>query len=60
MLSADRDWFYFFSDMQAFSFFNHSCTRAPEHVDLVAPVAHETYFPDQGLNPCPLHWKVDS
>ena len=26
---------------------------------LSCPVVHGT-FPDQGLNPCPLHWQVDS
>ena len=27
---------------------------------LVAPQHVGSYFPDQGLNLCPLHWKVDS
>ena len=27
---------------------------------LVAPRHMGSYFPDQGSNPCPLHWKADS
>ena len=30
------------------------------HAGLVAPRLVGSQFPDQGSNPCPLHWEVDS
>ena len=31
-----------------------------QHTGLVAPQHVGSQFPDQGSNPCPLHWKADS
>ena len=56
MLSADRDWFYFFSDMQAFSFFLfflsllHKSSRA---CGLSCPRGKWDLFPRPGIEPMP-------
>ena len=61
--------FFFFFFQKIFIFYclaasGLSCSKWASvqlwRADLVAPRHVGSQFPNQGLNPCPLHWKADS